>query len=570
VKGQQQLHVGKNPGSQIGHVQPYKYDEEASLKKLNLAITMHEYPFNVVEHEYLVDFIKSLRPSFPIKSRVTVRKEIMEKYLEEKEILYAHLKNLNCRFSATMDMWTSCQNKGYMCITVHWIDDNWHMQKRIIGFFNVKGSHTGAKLSQTFTEVMVKWYLENRLFALTLDNASSNEVAVKDIISDLKDNGNGTLVCDGIFFHVRCACHILNLVARDGLKVISGTLKKIKSLVLAVKGSPLQWEELMKCATAAGLDTKRGIQMDVSTRWNSTYLLLRDALYYKDAFIRLKFSNRRRYAKLSPSSEEWANALTLHACLKKFYDLTEILSGTSYPTANLFYRGFCDIKVLLDDWSCSEDTIIREMAVAMAAKFDKYWVQSNIALAVACFLDPRYKKRLIEYYMKKFYGDCYQAELDEFLSVVKKLYNFYVSAASSSKKPRQGAAPRPSNTADILMGNVDYDLEEFLYEANEPGVVGSNELDMYLREPLLKLNEFDILAWWKNKREQYPILSQIVRDVMAIQVSTVASESAFSAAGRVVDPYRSRLDPEMVQALICSKDWAAAASKGAHFTCFFS
>jgi hypothetical protein len=324
----------------------------------------------------------------------------------------------------------------------------------------------------------------------------------------------------------------------------------------------------MKCATAAGLDTKRGIQMDVSTRWNSTYLLLRDALYYKDAFIRLKFSNRRRYAKLSPSSEEWANALTLHACLKKFYDLTEILSGTSYPTANLFYRGFCDIKVLLDDWSCSEDTIIREMAVAMAAKFDKYWVQSNIALAVACFLDPRYKKRLIEYYMKKFYGDCYQAELDEFLSVVKKLYNFYVSAASSSKKPRQGAAPRPSNTADILMGNVDYDLEEFLYEANEPGVVGSNELDMYLREPLLKLNEFDILAWWKNKREQYPILSQIVRDVMAIQVSTVASESAFSAAGRVVDPYRSRLDPEMVQALICSKDWAAAASKGAHFTCF--
>ena len=58
------------------------------------------------------------------------------------------------------------------------------------------------------------------------------------------------------------------------------------------------------------------------------------------------------------------------------------------------------------------------------------------------------------------------------------------------------------------------------------------------------------------------------RDVMAIQVSIVASESAFSAAGRVVDPYRSRLDPEMVQALICTKDWVAAARKGAHFICF--
>ena len=89
-------------------------------------------------------------------------------------------------------------------------------------------------------------------------------------------------------------------------------------------------------------------------------------------------------------------------------------------------------------------------------------------------------------------------------------------------------------------------------------------------EPLLKIvGEFDILAWWKNKREEYPILSQIVRDVVVVQVSTVAFESAFSAAGRVVDPYHSRLDPEMVQALICIKDWVAAANKGAHPYLFF-
>jgi len=112
-------------------------------------------------------------------------------------------------------------------------------------------------------------------------------------------------------------------------------------------------------------------------------------LYYKDAFIRLKSSNHRKYDKFSPSAAEWDNALTLYSCLKKFYDLCEILSSTSYPTANLFYRGFCEIKVLLDEWCYDENITIREMAISMNVKFEKYWEQSNIALALAYFLEPR-------------------------------------------------------------------------------------------------------------------------------------------------------------------------------------
>jgi hypothetical protein len=76
------------------------------------------------------------------------------------------------------------------------------------------------------------------LFSLTLDSASANEVAVNDVIANLRDV-NASLVCDGNFLHVRCACHVLNLVARDGMNVIAGTIEKIKSLVLVVKGSPL-------------------------------------------------------------------------------------------------------------------------------------------------------------------------------------------------------------------------------------------------------------------------------------------------------------------------------------------
>jgi hypothetical protein len=65
--------------------------------------------------------------------------------------------------------------------------------------------------------------------------------------------------------------------------------------------------------------------------------------------------------------------------------------------------------------------------------------------------------------------------------VVKKLYNFYASSAPApAKKTSSVASPGPSNTADVLMGNVDHDLEEFLYDESEHAMVEINELERYM------------------------------------------------------------------------------------------
>ncbi|KAF0888383.1 hypothetical protein E2562_014203, partial [Oryza meyeriana var. granulata] len=53
----------------------------------------------------------------------------------------------------------------------------------------------------------------------------------------------------------------------------------------------------------------------------------------------------------------------------------------------------------------------------------------------------------------------------------------------------------------------------------------------------------------------YPTLRKIARDIMAIYVTTVASEFAFSTGGRVISPNRSQLTPQLVQALMCVQAW---------------
>ena len=83
-----------------------------------------------------------------------------------------------------------------------------------------------------------------------------------------------------------------------------------------------------------------------------------------------------------------------------------------------------------------------------------------------------------------------------------------------------------------------------------------NELDHYLEEDVLPDNsQFDILLWWKLNGVKYPVLQTIARDILAIPVSTVASESAFSSSGRLVSPHRNRLHPTMIEALMCAKSW---------------
>ena len=62
---------------------------------------------------------------------------------------------------------------------------------------------------------------------------------------------------------------------------------------------------------------------------------------------------------------------------------------------------------------------------------------------------------------------------------------------------------------------------------------------------------------------RYQVLYQIVRDVLAIHVSIVASESAFSTpgGGHVLDSSRSSLSPNTVKALIYMQNWLKDAKK---------
>ena len=92
-----------------------------------------------------------------------------------------------------------------------------------------------------------------------------------------------------------------------------------------------------------------------------------------------------------------------------------------------------------------------------------------------------------------------------------------------------------------------------------------SELDHYLDEPVIPWvvnSNFEILKWWKIYGMKYHTLQEIARDLLAIHVSTVASESAFSTRGRIISSHRSRLNPDTIEALMCTQSWLSSSVIG--------
>jgi len=71
--------------------------------------------------------------------------------------------------------------------------------------------------------------------------------------------------------------------------------------------------------------------------------------------------------------------------------------------------------------------------------------------------------------------------------------------------------------------------------------------------------KLDILGWWRYNATKYKILSKVAQHLLAILVSTVIFEAAFSTGSRILDPFRSSLSPSTMQALVCCQNWLSLA-----------
>ncbi|XP_078154148.1 zinc finger BED domain-containing protein RICESLEEPER 2-like [Carex rostrata] len=550
-------------GQKTSTIINWRFEQDAIRQALACMVILDELPFSFVEGEGFKKFVAAACPRFRIPSRTTVTRDCFEVFTNEGAKLKNYFKLNKQRVCLTTDTWTSLQKINYMCLTAHFIDSDWKLNKRIINFCPVS-SHSGKEIGMAIEKCLFEWEID-QVFTVTVDNASSNDLAIDYLKKKITNWGTGIL--NGKHLHMRCIAHIINLVVQDGLKEMSTSVARIRGAVKYVKQSPKRLHKFKECVKMEKIDSKALLCLDCPTRWNSTYLMLDVALKFKKAFETYAeqdqnfisdLANEKTYG--APTDSDWVNARKIVVFLKHFYNLTNRISGSSYVTANIFFHEITNVECLLRKLKMSSDVELSVMADKMVAKYNKYWgniEKANSLIYVADILDPRHKLEFMDFALKELYGQEKSGKMikkvtndlvllfDEY----KRLYGLVLS-----EKGLKNVTPDEES-----MGIDDVQVLTSMFKKHKSDTSGEenkSELEKYLKDDLeVDEIDFDILGWWKINAPRFSILSHMARDVLAIPVSTVASESTFSTGGRILDAFRSSLTPRIAQSLICSEDW---------------
>ncbi|KAL3651416.1 hypothetical protein CASFOL_004418 [Castilleja foliolosa] len=535
-----------------GKLRSKKIDPKISRELLAGAVIKHDLPVSFVELDGIRAWLKYITPDDPYISKNILTSEIKKIHSEEKKKIRRVFAKIKRGICLTCDIWTGHTSEKYICLSGQYVDDNWKLSSKLLSFDELPNPNSGYEVARKITGLIRELEIEAKVFYLTLDDMSIAS-GMQDFFKSQSSCYGISLLFDDEFFDIRCLAHTLDTIGQEGLKSIDLVLCKIRETLEFVRNSQRK------------IKMFDGLSSDVSTRWDSTYLMLCSAIRYKNVFNNLRLYDEGYES--CPSSEEWERAEKVCEFLELLYDTANLISGSFHPTSNLYFMQVWKIGVMLVENLSSEDAVISDVFRRMKEKFDEYWSQYSTLLACGAVLDPRIKLSMLDFLYSKIESDPIKCQ--EMTSLVKtKLctifehYGYYATEPSYVQPQSSFIkhSPRQTQNGGATKGTRKRIFDEIItsYESKAVGKTGKSQLDRYLEDPKLQFSnykDFDVLQYWKNHAHIYPSLAIMARAVLAFPITTGASESIFSIGSNMLSKYRRCTVPEIVRTLVCTRNW---------------
>ncbi|KAJ8634992.1 hypothetical protein MRB53_009259 [Persea americana] len=297
-------------------------------------------------------------------------------------------------------------------------------------------------------------------------------------------SGKNTVAPNGQFYIASCFAHILNITVQEGLRAIHEIIYVVRESIKYVKASQAHEDKFAEIAEQLQINSTKMLSLDVQTQWNTTYQMLVSALEYKEAFFYLG-SCDPNYSQ-SLSVDEWKKVDALCKYLKVLYDAANVFKGMTNPTSNMYFHEAWKIKLELSHAATSEDVFVSTVIKPMHEKFDKYWKDCSLILAIAVVMDPRFKMKLIEFSFSKIYGETAGDNIKIIDEGIHELYLEYIAQPLplTPAYEEQGATPNAVEGTLLCSNDGLLDFDVYISETASNQQTKS-ELDQYLEEAVL-------------------------------------------------------------------------------------
>ncbi|WCJ39159.1 Zinc finger BED domain-containing protein RICESLEEPER 1 [Euphorbia peplus] len=377
------------------------FDLDRCNRDVAKMIIQHDYPLHMVEHPAFVDFVCTLQPRYNMASFDTIQGECVALYLREKQGLMDLIGGIPGRVSISLDLRTSNRNVGYAFLTGHFIDNDWNLRRCLLKVVMLPFPESEYAFNQAVISCISDWHLESRLFTVTLDKSVSND----NIIGHLRGvlSVKNQLMFNGQLVKGNCYARVLSRLAQDALGATGEVVWRIRESVKYVKTSDTHDERFAELRQRLQVPSTRELIIDDQTKWDTTYHMLVAACELKEVFSCLDTSDP--VYRINPSMDDWKQGEILCTFLKLFYDAASILTGPMYPPSNAFYHEVSKIQLELTHAAMSQDPFVSNLAGPLKEKFDQYWRDCFLVLAIAMVMDPRFKMKLVEFSFSKIFSE---------------------------------------------------------------------------------------------------------------------------------------------------------------------
>ncbi|XP_016510530.1 zinc finger BED domain-containing protein RICESLEEPER 1 [Nicotiana tabacum] len=493
-----------------------------------------------IENVYFKNLIAYLNPQTRFSSAILSR-YCLKLYEEEKARVKENLRSLNGRVSLSVERltynkfhdfgyWRSSDFEencfDFICLRVHFIDKDWKLRSWVINVrsFGAYDDYIGETI-----KCLSDFGIGDKVSAVTVHSYLDFDEIIEVIKSKLLEKKR--LQLDGQLFRVSCCADIFSSMVKKAFGMIEDLISDIRLIVFWGKSLPV---------------------------WNVTFHKLKEALELEAKGEYLK-DDYKDYD--IPSPQEWEKVRGVCKLVGHVYTAAEVLFMSKRPTAGLYFHNLNKLRFNLMKEFVSSDEFVRNLANIMLKKFDEYWKNIYLVLALATIMDPRYKVKYLDFCFLKYENNDH-LPLTSILEAIRSLLYDYVVHRSTMEYPM---SDDDSDTGEDLLEPTEivndpsfgFDCSEefskFIETTSQPP---KSEIDCYLEEPIVPWTKnFDELSWWKAASPKYPALSNLARDLLSIQLSLVTGYDAYFTDVREPDSHVTSLESDLVNALMSTKSW---------------